>query len=132
VILWYNGSVNTLAAKSYLLIADIVFGASLASMIFLLMAVSPESGFVVLLSFYSILFLLVFTTAMLAGYYIRQSLGNREFALQDLHVSARQGLWLAILVTISFVLLALEMFSTMPVALLTLALVFLESYLTLK
>lgn len=109
-------------------ITGVVSGLGLMLTVFLL---SPANSLSQIL-FYLLLFLFCFSFFTLAGVYIRKWTGQRELLNQYFGIAARQGLWFAIIVGISLLLLAHKLFTWLNAAYLILALVFLESYLIAK
>jgi len=85
-----------------------------------------------ILLFYFVFGVLVFCLGVLAGFFLRRSFGQRELLNHYLALSARQGLWFAILLAVSLFLLSIGLFSWISGGLLVLTLVFLESYLLTK
>lgn len=103
----------------------------LIALLWLTLAASPALLLNVLL-FYLLFAGLVFCLSTLAGVYLRQAFGQREFLNQYLAIAMRQGLWFTILLAVSFTLLRHNLFTWINAGLLILTLVFLESYLLTK
>ncbi|HYE22228.1 MAG TPA: hypothetical protein VD998_01415 [Verrucomicrobiae bacterium] len=102
---------------------------SLAGLTYTILKLSPDqNGTVNIAIFYTLIFLISFCSATLIGFLLRRRFGVREFLTQHLRISIRQGLWLAILITCSFLLQSLRLFSWTNSLLLAGALIFLESF----
>lgn len=101
------------------------------ALLWLTLATSPTLLLNVLL-FYLLFAGLVFCLSTLAGVYLRQAFGQREFLNQYLAIAMRQGLWFTILLAVSLALLRHNLFTWINAGLLILTLVFFESYLLTK
>lgn len=92
---------------------------------------NPESfGSIIL--FYSILFAASFCIFTLLGFYARRLMGQRELVQRYLDLSARQAVWLSLIVLISLFLLSQNWFNWLNAGLLVLTLISLEAYLIVK
>lgn len=103
----------------------------LITLLWLIASASPALLLNVLL-FYLLFAGLVFCLSTLAGVYLRQVFGQREFLNQYFAIAMRQGLWFTILLAVSLALLRHNLFTWINAGLLILTLVFLESYLLTK
>jgi len=123
--MWYN------KLKIYslgLLIAAVVFGLSL---LIVINSVSPDRGGNVIL-FYFLAAGLVFCLGSLAAFYLHRFFGQREFQNLYLKVSLREGVWLALILTLSLYLVRHSLFSWINAGLLLFTFIFFESYLLTK
>lgn len=94
----------------------------------ILYILDPESSALNRFLFYTDFAILSYMVACLAGFYLRQRWGQREFRTKHFAVSARQAVWFMILLTASLYLLSHDLFSLVNSILLVLALIFLESF----
>lgn len=86
-----------------------------------------QSAFNIVIFYLSLLALVLSFTA-LAGFQVRQVLGQREHAGKDLRLSLRQAVWLSILIAGSLMLQSFGLFNFLNAIILILAFIFLESY----
>jgi hypothetical protein len=73
-------------------------------------------------------FLLIYCLAFCIGFFIRRRFGLRELAREQLIVSVREAILLAIVAVVSLILLPLGFFTLLNALLLVLSVIFLESY----
>lgn len=109
-----------------MLSAGLIISGSLLT--FLVYRFDPTRHWLIPLAFYVIFFALCFSITALAGFLARRFVGKREFLADQLRVSLRQGVWFSILLISLLLLKAAGLFNLISIALLLLAMVFLESY----
>ncbi|MBI4363315.1 MAG: hypothetical protein HY545_00500 [Candidatus Doudnabacteria bacterium] len=116
---------NTKSYTILLCLLSLLLAAMLAVLIF---RFDPYQGWLILVVFYLLFLGLCFVLTTLAGFWARRFFGKREYLNDHLKISARQGLWLGILLTLLLLLKSAGLFNLISVFLLLIALIFLESY----
>jgi hypothetical protein len=116
---------------TYSILAWVFLLASALGLTFIIAKLDPSKLTHTLL-FYFDIFVLMYCLTLLAGFYMRQAFGVREFARAHMALAARQSLWFGLMLAISFLLLAFDLFTWLNAILLMLCLTFLESYFLFK
>jgi hypothetical protein len=83
----------------------------------------------ILVAFYILAGCLTFCLTTIFSFYIRRLFGRREFLNHYLSISAREGIWLGLIMVTSLYLASKNLFSWINAGFLVLAFLFLESYL---
>lgn len=118
--------------KNYILVLWFLLTVTLGALILVIIRLDPTNGKFNLVVFYLDFAILIYCASCLVGYYLRKSIGQREYLNQYLKTSLRQSLWFSSLATISLLLKAFSLFTTLNVSLFLIALIFLESFFLVK
>ncbi len=114
--------------RFYLISLIVLLVLSLIALVYVLNAFAPDrTGNVVLL--YVLVALCGFASTTLSGFYLRRLFGQREFLNLYVASASRQGLWFAMILVVSLVLLHQGLFSWLNAIFLILTFIFFESYL---
>lgn len=108
-----------------------VLTVSFPGFLFILFGTSPINTQKILV-FYAVLSILTFSILGFLGLNVRMFLGQRELSQKYLYLSARQSLWLTLIVIISLLLVSHGLFSWINALFLIFFFTFLESYLLTK
>lgn len=115
--------------KLYIILYAVLAIAALIALAYVVVKVNPETHKIQSLGlFYPALFLFSSSTSALAMFGLRRKFGVREFLTQHFVVSTRQGIWIGLLVCLSFLLQSQRLLSWINTLLLVAALVFLEFF----
>ena len=116
---------NTKSYSIFFVLSILLLASSLAVLIY---RFEPGQNWFIPVIFYVIFLSLAFVLTTFLGFLTRRFFGKREYLNSQLKISARQGLWLGLLVTLLLFLKAMDLFNIISVLLLLTALIFLESY----